>query len=202
MARKPSERSKSQSEAVSLNITPYLDIVTSVMLFMLVTSTGLVQIGVINVNAPRYSDPLTQGSKQQDEKEKDEKKLNLTIGITYKGLYIAGVGGVLGSGEEEPAAGEAEEKSAKPTIPLRTSDPACRDALARGTPPPASCYDYAKLTGEMVTVKNQFPKETKAIIYAQPDVPYEVLVQVMDAIRRDEEGRALFFQVILSPEIA
>jgi biopolymer transport protein ExbD len=202
MARKPSERSKSQSEAVSLNITPYLDIVTSVMLFMLVTSTGLVQIGVINVNAPRYSDPLTQGSKQQDEKEKDEKKLNLTIGITYKGLYIAGVGGVLGAGEEQAAEGEAEEKSAKPTIPLLTSDPACRDALARGAPPPASCYNYAKLTSEMITIKNQFPKETKAIIYAQPDVPYEVLVQVMDAIRRDEEGRALFFQVILSPEIA
>jgi biopolymer transport protein TolR len=202
MARKPSERSKSQSEAVSLNITPYLDIVTSVMLFMLVTSTGLVQIGVINVNAPRYSDPLTQGSKQQDEKEKDEKKLNLTIGITYKGLYIAGVGGVLGSGTEEAAEGEAAEKSAKPTIPLLTNDPACRDALARGVPPPAVCYDYAKLTGEMVTIKDQFPKETKAIIYAQPDVPYDVLVRVMDAIRRDEEGRALFFQVILSPEIA
>lgn len=199
MGRKPSERSSSHTEPVTLNITPYLDIVTSIMLFMMVTSTGLVQIGVINVNAPRYQDPLDAGSMQKPEDQKDEeKKLNLTIGITYQGLFIAGVGGVLGAVDE--SAGEGEAK--KPTIPLLTRDAACQDAMARGVPPPASCYDYRRLTIEMIKVKNQFPVETKVIIYAQPDVPYEILVQVMDATRQDEDGRALFYDVILSPEIA
>ncbi len=199
MARKPSERSSSGTEPVSLNITPYLDIVTSIMLFMMVTSTGLVQIGVINVNAPRYSDPMDSGSMQEDKDQKDqEKKLNLTVGITYKGLFIAGVGGVLSADTTE--GGEGSE--AKPTIPLLTGDPACQDALAKGVPPPVSCYDYSRLTMEMVKIKNQFPKESKIIIYAQPDVPYEILVKVMDATRQDSTGRALFFDVILSPEIA
>lgn len=199
MGRKPSERSSSQTEPVSLNITPYLDIVTSIMLFMMVTSTGLVQIGIINVNAPRYQDPLEAGSMQQDEEKKDEKKLNLTIGITYRGLFIAGIGGVLGAVDE---GGEGDAAAKQPTIPLLGSDPACQDAVARGTPPPASCYDYQRLTVEMIKVKNQFPKETKVIIYAQPDVPYDILVRVMDATRQDNEGRALFYDVILSPEIA
>jgi len=199
MGRKPSERSSSQTEPVSLNITPYLDIVTSIMLFMMVTSTGLVQIGIINVNLPRYQDPMDAGSMQQDDEKKDEKKLNLTVGITYKGLFIAGVGGVLGTVDENA---EGDEASKQPTIPLLGTDPACQDALARGTPPPASCYDYRRLTAEMIKVKNQFPKETKVIIYAQPDVPYDILVRVMDATRQDQEGRALFYDVILSPEIA
>lgn len=198
MGRKPSERSSSHTEPVSLNITPYLDIVTSIMLFMMVTSTGLVQIGVINVNAPRYQDPLDAGSMNQPDDQKEEKKLNLTIGITYQGLFIAGVGGVLGTVDE----GAGDQESKKPTIPLLTRDPACQDAVTRGVPPPASCYDYRRLTVEMIKVKNQFPQETKVIIYAQPDVPYEILVQVMDATRQDEKGRALFYDVILSPEIA
>ena len=91
-------------------------------------------------------------------------------------------------------------KQQGPTIPLFTHDAACRDALAKKQPPPASCYDYVRLTGEMLKIKNQFPEETKIIIYAQPDVPYEVLVRVMDSTR-ESEGRALFYDVILSPEI-
>ncbi|MBW1806879.1 MAG: biopolymer transporter ExbD [Deltaproteobacteria bacterium] len=196
--RKPSDRSKSSTPAVELNLIPYMDIVFSLVAFILFTSTGLVQVGVVNVNAPRYQDPLEIGMGKQDE-EDPKKQLNLTVGITYKGLFIAGVGGVLG---EVDAAAEGEAEAPKgPTIPLLTSDQICREALARNTPPSVSCYDTKKLTIEMIKIKNEFPQETKVIIYAQPDVPYEVLVKIMDATR-DHEGRALFYDVILSPEIA
>jgi len=199
MANKPSERSKSYTKPVELNLIPYMDIVTSILIFMLFTSTGMLQIGVINVNAPRYKDPMEMGSGVEDN-QTEEKQLNLTVGITYKGLFIAGVGGVVG-GEGSETDGEAEKKTKSPTIPLLTTDQACRDALANNTPPPASCYDYPKLTAEIVKIKDVFPKETKVIIYAQPDVPYDVLVKVMDATR-EKDGRALFYDVILSPEIA
>jgi len=199
MARKPSERSKSYTPPVELNLVPYMDIVFSLVAFILFTSTGLVQIGVVNVNAPRYQDPLIDMGMGKQEEEENKKQLNLTVGITYKGLFIAGVGGVLG---DVDAAAEGEAEAPKgPTIPLLTSDQICREALARNTPPAASCYDTKKLTAEMIKIKNEFPQETKVIIYAQPDVPYEVLVKIMDATR-DHEGRALFYDVILSPEIA
>ncbi len=197
-ARKPSERSNSATEPVNLDITPYMDVVFSLVAFILFTSTGLAQIGVVNVNAPRYQDPLEPGlSKPEDQENK--KQLNLTVGVTYKGFFIAGVGGVLGQVDAESPEGAAEPKG--PTIPLLTTDAECRDSLAKNLPPPMSCYDTARLTREMVKIKNEFPQETKIIIYAQPDVPYEVLVQVMDATR-DFEGRALFYDVVLSPEIA
>ncbi|MBN2494763.1 MAG: biopolymer transporter ExbD [Deltaproteobacteria bacterium] len=193
--RKPSERSKSYQEPIGLNITPYLDIVTSIMLFIMVTSTGLAQIGMINVNAPSYSDPLEGGGGQEDDEKKDEKQLNLTVGITYDGLFIAGVGGVLGD------ASAPEEERKGPTVPLLTADADCREAMAKKAPPPAKCYDYKRLTREMIKIKDEFPKETKIIIYAQPDVPYEILVNVMDATRQTGD-RSLFYDVILSPEIS
>jgi biopolymer transport protein TolR len=197
-ARKPSERSKSATESVDLDIVPYMDIVFSLVAFILFTSTGLAQIAVVNVNAPRYQDPLEMGMNKPEDQE-NKKQLNLTVGVTYKGLFIAGVGGVLGQVDTESAEGAEEPKG--PTIPLLTTDAVCRDALAKNLPPPMSCYDTDRLTREMIKIKNEFPQETKIIIYAQPDVPYEVLVKVMDATR-DFDGRALFFDVVLSPEIA
>jgi len=197
MAHKPSERSKSYTKPVELNLIPYMDVVTAILIFMLFTSTGLIQIGVINVNAPRYKDPLEEMGAGQEDDQEEKKQLNLTVGITYKGLFIAGVGGVLGSVAE----GEESAAPKGPTIPLLLTDAACRDAMAKNLPPPITCYDYARLTREMIKIKDQFPQETKIIIYAQPDVPYEVLVRVMDSTR-DLEGRALFYDVVLSPEIA
>ena len=195
MARKPSLRSKSGSRAVDLNLVPYLDIVINIIMFMLFTSTGLLQIGVINVNAPRYAENELGGGPTEDKPE-DVKQLNLTVGITYQGLFIAGVGGVIGDSTAEGA-----DAAKGPTIPLLATDQVCRDAVARKVPPPASCYDYVRLTRELIKIKYVFPNETKIIIYAQPDVPYEVLVKVMDASRQ-EGDRALFYDVILSPEIA
>jgi len=203
MARKPSGRSNSLTKAVDLNLVPYLDVVVNIIMFMLFTSTGLIQIGVINVNAPRYQDPLDGGGgEQKDPKEEEKKELNLTVGITYKGFYIAAVGGVL-PGQEPPAEGAAEQpaQDKEPTIRLLMTDPACAAAMARAQPPPATCYDYKRLTAEMIKIKNVFPQESKVILFAQPDVPYEVLVRSMDATRQDAD-RALFFDVILSPEIS
>jgi biopolymer transport protein TolR len=196
MSRKPSLRSKSGSRPVDLNLIPYLDIVINIIMFMLFTSTGLLQIGMINVNAPRISDSMDPGGGQPDN-QPPEKQINLTVGITYQGLFIAGVGGVIG-GSSSPEGGAPK---GGPTIPLVTTDQACQDALNRKIPPPASCYDYARLTLELIKIKNIYPSETKVIIFAQPDVPYEVLVKVMDSSRQDGE-RSLFFDVILSPEIA
>ena len=196
MGRKPSDRSKSATPPEVLDLTPFMDALTSILIFMLLTSTGLAQYGVINVNAPQYSDSLDLSGQEQDKKEQEKKQLNLTVGIAYKGLFIAGVGGVLGQETE----GEADKKAEKePTIPL-LPDPECQQAKRRHTPPPVKCYDYKKLTMEMVKIKNQFPQETKIIIFAQPEVKYEILVNVLDATR-EYEDRALFYNVVLSAAI-
>src|SRR5215510_10320392 len=106
-----------------LNIVPYLDILMNLIIFMLLSMTGLATFGILNVNAPNYG----AGASSSDNPTKPP--LLLTVAISKKGYYIAATGGVLGGGEA-PAAPMGE---GAPTIPK----------LPDGSP------DYAALTNKM-----------------------------------------------------
>ena len=51
----------------------------------------------------------------------------------------------------------------------------------------------------MVKIKSAFPSETKVIVAADPDVPYDALIQTLDAVREthDTSRRLLFPDVTL-----
>ncbi len=64
-------------------------------------------------------------------------------------------------------------------------------------------YDYAGLTDYLKRVKASFPDKLDATILLEQDVPYDVLVQVMDAVRifqAEESGRLV--KAELFPEIS
>ncbi|MCC6808433.1 MAG: biopolymer transporter ExbD [Deltaproteobacteria bacterium] len=87
-----------EEAAGELNLVPYMDIVVNLILFLMLSSTGLVQFGVINVSAPAI------GGGGEPEEQKDP-PLNLTVAISSKGFFVAGTGGVL------PAPGSSTEPS-------------------------------------------------------------------------------------------
>jgi biopolymer transport protein ExbD len=160
-------------EGDQLNIVPYLDILMNLIMFMLLSITGLSAFGILNVSAPNYGGPAAQISD-----EGDKPKLLLTVLISKKGFYVAATGGVLGQ-QQQPA----NPAEAPPSIPKK----------ADGT------YDYTALTQSMVNVKKEFPSESKVIVGAEGDIPYEVLVSTMDAIRETpgKERQLLFTDVTL-----
>jgi hypothetical protein len=51
--RRPTRRAE-------LNIVPYLDILMNLIMFMLLSITGLAAFGILNVNAPNYGGPTTR----------------------------------------------------------------------------------------------------------------------------------------------
>ena len=55
--------------------------------------------------------------------------------------------------------------------------------LIQRIPNLASGYDVKALSALMHQVKLRFPDKSSATLLAQPDTPYDVLVQVMDAVR-------------------
>ncbi|HWG71031.1 MAG TPA: biopolymer transporter ExbD [Steroidobacteraceae bacterium] len=63
-------------------------------------------------------------------------------------------------------------------------------------------YDYDGLSEFMRRVKAQFPQMTDATILPGPAVPYDTLVQVMDAVRVYELPVAPFSKAELFPDIA
>jgi biopolymer transport protein ExbD len=55
----------------------------------------------------------------------------------------------------------------------------------------ANGYDLATLSAVMLQLKTRFPDKTEASVLAEPNTPYDQLVQVMDAVRvkRELQGR-------------
>ncbi len=160
-----------------LNIVPYLDVVVNLVMFMLLSMTGLISLGVLNVSAPKIGGETAAAAAEA------APKLLLTVGIGRQGFYVAGAGGVLGSDAN------ASDTSRPPTIPLKDGK-----------------YDYKALTDQLARIKEQYPNETQVILSADPDTVYDTLVQTMDACRDQitkkadgtTERKPLFFDVSLS----
>src|SRR5262245_12654341 len=120
-------RPSEEEEVGELNIVPYLDILMNLIIFMLLSMTGLVTFGILNVNAPSYGGaPGGDGSEQQ--------RLLLTVGIAGNGFYVAAIGAVLG---QDTPGGQVTPGQGEPTIP-RLSD---------------GSYDYRTLNMKMVEIK-------------------------------------------------
>lgn len=161
---------REEEESGELNIVPYLDILMNLIIFMLLSITGLATFGILNVNAPSYGAP-SAGMTQEGA---DEQKLTLSVLISKKGHFVSSENAILG---QDGAAVDL------PTVPL----------LADGA------YDFKALNAKMVEIKAAFPKETKVIVGADPDIPYEALTQTLDAIRETQATphRLLFPDVTL-----
>ena len=170
-------RVREEEHTGELNIVPYLDIVVNLVMFMLLSMTGLIALGVVNVSAPKLGGEAAAGAAE------NQPKLLLTVAIAKSGFYVAGAGGVLGADAATPDA------TRPPTIPLKDGK-----------------YDFAALAEQMKAIKDKFPNETAVILSADPEIVYDVLVQTMDTCREatvkkpdgSSERRPLFFDVSLS----
>jgi hypothetical protein len=75
--------------------------------------------------------------------------------------------------------------------------------LLRSLPSSGSGYDLAGLAEYLKLVKGKFPDNADATILLAPQIPYDVLVQVMDTVRIYEvPGSGGWAQVELFPNIS
>lgn len=170
---------KEAEEMGELNIVPYLDILMNLIIFLLMSITGLAAFGILNVNAPNYGGPSAGVSDTPDKPQQI-----LTVLISKKGFYIAGSEAVLGQATPEGQAAPSDPNSAPPTIPVK----------ADGT------YDFAALTEHMKQIKahEAFREQSKVILGADSDVAYESLIGTMDAVRETRDRKLLFPDVTLA----
>jgi len=171
-------RPREAEEGGELNIVPYLDIMMNLIMFILLSMTGLAVFGILNVNAPNYGGPSAGIGESPD-----QPKLLLSVLISGKGYFIAGAGAVLS--QESPQGDATAGISGEPTVPKKQD----------GT------YDTAGLTAKMVLIKAAFPQESKVIVGAESDISYETLIETMDAIRETSGGgerKILFSDVTLA----
>ncbi len=118
---------KEEDEMGELNIVPYLDILMNLIIFMLLSMTGLATLGVLNVSAPAF------GGGGGGAENPQAPELLLTVAISKDGFYVAGQGAVLPGSAENVKPGEGA-----PTVPKN----------------PDGTYNYVGLNEKMKEVKN------------------------------------------------
>ena len=66
-------------------------------------------------------------------------------------------------------------------------------------------YDFASLSKHLLEIKKNYPDKTNATVLMEPDIQYELLVHVMDAVRlveMEQSESGLFEKVALFPDIS
>ena len=195
MSFQPSKRRHSADlEGEPLNLIPIMNLLTILIPF-LTLSAVFMKLSVLPTTLPSSEAAAETETKEKEEPKKDDKpKLNLTVSIIKDGFVIAGAGGVLGN----------QKNDGGPTIPKKDGE-----------------YDYAALTKKLEEIKKLYPEEKDAILIPEMnltgegdkiDIPYQVIIDTMDAIREapepflDTDGdgqkdKILFPGVIFSPGI-
>lgn len=150
-------------EGGELNIVPFLDIVTNVLMFVLAT-VSVTFTATIDTSPPRAGGagraPTTP-------------TLSLTVLIVPDGFSLKARGGNVAPGCNDTGPGIA--------IPLKEGK-----------------YDTAGLKACATKLKAaapEFKDEMAVTISANPPIPYQTVIDAMDAMRKNEQGEDLFPEV-------
>ena len=144
-------------EAGELNIVPYLDIITNVMMFVL-ASVSVSFIASIDTTPPAIG-----GGKVRS--EVSSKALNLAAFITTQGISLKTSGGNVATGCNDVGSGVTVPK-VNEQYDFKSLT-ACAKRLKNASP--------------------AFKEETQVTITANPGIDYKTVIDVMDALRNDGE---------------
>lgn len=162
-------------EVGELNLVPYMDIMVNLIIFMLFTMSGFVQMKVINVSLPAID---TGESSSEPPPEEPEKKLAIVLAILDKKGFIISLNGQIVNENLE-------------TVEKLPDGQYTINALSDGK------YDLEKLKAVMEKVKAKDPTVEGLTIVPEKTVDYDSVIKVMDAIRFDAAGKKLYVDILL-----
>lgn len=147
-------------EAGELNIVPFLDIITNVMMFVLAS------VSVTFITSIDTTPPAIGGKGKSDVASK---ALNLSAFVTDDGISLKTSGGNIAPGCQGTGAGI--------TFPIQTSSG-------------QRVHDFAGINACAKKLKNaspDFKDETQVTITAKSNIEYSVIIDTMDALRKNGE---------------
>jgi hypothetical protein len=144
-------------EAGEIQLVPYLDIITNVMMFVLAS------ISVTFVASIDTTPPSIGGGKVRV--DPSQKALNLSAFITSQGVSLKTSSGNVSTGCQDVGAGITVPKAGE------EYDYKALTACAK----------------RLKNARSEFKEETQVTITANPGIEYQTVIGVMDALRGDGE---------------
>lgn len=181
MKRREEELEQEEIEGGEINLIPYLDIVTNLMLFLLASiSSGLI-LGQLNTTLPDKGPSQASMSNQDPNKPPQEKPLQLVVSISKQELLVWSISGLEGTLKEPKA-----------RIKRVADDQGRKGKDGKLRPIPA--YDYATLNTTLFEISKRLWRDVvprkprkietyQVILMADGDIPYGTIIATMDAVR-------------------
>jgi biopolymer transport protein ExbD len=183
-------------EGGEINLIPYLDIVTNLMLFLLASvSAGLV-LGQLNTTLPDKGPPAASMNNQNPDENPDDKPLKLVVSVLKDKVVLWSITQLEGTIKEPklvlPLSGQ-DGSPCDDTFQCQSNYCSKEHACAANPDPnvaPSPVFDYRALNDALVEIatrryqgkKRKLPTY-QAILMADGTTPYATIVSIMDAMR-------------------
>ena len=180
-------------ESGVLNLIPYLDMVTNLMLFVLASVTaGLILVQIDTTLPDRQTAPPTTA--QTPSTNPDEQPLKLVVSITRDRMILWSISGLEGTLAAPKQVFQRSGRDGEACDGAYMCESNSCDATTMKCAPsrddPAPVFDYRALNNAMFEIANrrytgkQRKAETyQAILMADGAIPYSTIVSVMGAMR-------------------
>ena len=195
--RREDEVEQEEVESGELNLIPYLDIVTNLMLFLLASVTSGIILGQINTTLPdKSSAPPSAVNEPKPDTNPDELPLQLFLSVQPDRVLLwsaTGIEGTLAAPKKtfarigrpgDPCDGPymCETNNCKMSV-KQCDAPTNGDAIA-------PVFDYRAINAALFEIadrhygkKHRNEKTYSATLQADPTIPYSTIISMMSAMR-------------------
>lgn len=196
--RREDQVEQDEIESGELNLIPYLDMVTNLMLFLLASISAGIIFTQIDTTLPDKAPPSAQ-VQQPNQNNPDDQPLKLVVSITRDRMLLWSISGLEGTLQQPKATFQrtGHDGDSCDGNYMCESNYCDNDRGKCGPPPPgvptsppAPVFDYRALSNQLFDIANARytgkvrKKDTYAIILmADGAIPYNTIASVMAAVR-------------------
>jgi biopolymer transport protein ExbD len=207
--RREEQIEQEEIEGGELNLIPYLDIVTNLMLFLLFSISAGIIFTQIDTSLPDKAPPSTT-TQPNPNQNPDDQPLKLVVSITRDRMMLWSISGLEGTLSAPKAVFQRTGRDGEPCDGnYMCESNFCRDTTQKCEPNqkevPLPVFDYRGLSNALFEIANRryAGKQRKAdtyqvILMADGAIPYNTIASVMSAMRckmpdfgKDTDGCAL-----------
>ena len=192
--RREDDIEQDEMESGEINLIPYLDIVTNLMLFLLFSISAGIIFTQIDTSLPDKA-PASTVTQPQNQNP-DEQPLKMVVSITRDRMMLWSISGLEGTLAQPKATFPRTGRDGEACDgPYMCESNYCRDTTQRCEPSPAKevplpVFDYRALSNVLFEIANRryAGKQRKAdtyqiILMADGAIPYNTIASVMSAMR-------------------
>ena len=168
--RREEDIENEEIEGGEINLIPYLDIVTNLLLFLLMSVSSGIYLGQLNTQLPDKGPPKASTASTDPDKDPNNQSLQLVVLVAAENIRLFSMTELEGTLKAPKAKiGRVPSDPKAPTIPV---------------------FDYAKLNETLYEIANRRwkgkergAKTYDIILAANLDIPYGTIISVMDTLR-------------------